>query len=323
MKIFYSWQSDLESKYNRNFIKDCLERAIKALNKELLLNEAVRLDQDTKGIAGTPDIANTIFEKIRNSVIFIGDVTFIAGNGDKKLCSNPNVMIELGYALSSLTDLCIVNIMNTAYGKAEGNLPFDLNHKRWPIQYHLNEENFSDKAKVREGLVKVLIEAIKPILNIREDAASLKPLVDDPSIDNIRHHILSSDSKKDWSLRSIDSKSTSIYGQNVNLRIEINYTEDGTQCSDFKETWANSFLNSNATGYWCDIYYGQTHIDRTVLVSVDGGMALLPLPRNLNSKDELIAVEPYDYRIAELFDSQETLYRYFRNSGLEFHELDV
>lgn len=52
MKIFYSWQSDLESKYNRNFIKDCLERAIKALNKELLLNEAVRLDQDTKGSQG-------------------------------------------------------------------------------------------------------------------------------------------------------------------------------------------------------------------------------------------------------------------------------
>ncbi len=232
-------------------------------------------------------------------------------------------MIELGYALSSLTDLCIVNIMNTAYGKAEGNLPFDLNHKRWPIQYHLNEENYSDKAKVREELVKVLIEAIKPILNIREDATSLKPLVDDPSIDSIRHHILSSDSKKDWSLHSIDSKSTSIYGQNVNLRIEINYTEDGTQCSDFKEAWANSFQNSNATGYWCDIYYGQTHIDRTVLVSVDGGMALLPLPRNLSSKGELIAVEPYDYKIAELFDSQETLYRYFRNSGLEFHEPDV
>jgi hypothetical protein len=149
----------------------------------------------------------------------------------------------------------------------------------------------------------VLIDAIKPILNIREDATSLQPLVDDPTIDNIRHHILSSDSNKNWSLRSIDSKSTSIYSQNVNLCIEINYTEYGTQCSDSKEAWANSYQNSNATGYWCDIYYRQTHIDRLVFVSVDGDMALLPLPRNLNSKNELITGESYDYSIAGLFDS--------------------
>ena len=46
MKIFYSWQSDLPSKYNRNFIKDCLERAIKKINQELKLSEAARLDQE-------------------------------------------------------------------------------------------------------------------------------------------------------------------------------------------------------------------------------------------------------------------------------------
>ena len=323
MKIFYSWQSDINSKHNRNFIKDCLERAIKKLNNELQLNEAVRLDQDTKDVAGTPDITNTIFEKIRKSAIFIGDVTFIEGSESSKLCSNPNVMIELGYALSSLTDLCIVNVMNTAYGKAEGNLPFDLNHKRWPIQYNLNEDNYSEKAKIREELVATLVTAIKPILAIREDITESTPLVENPSIDNIYHHILSSDSKHDWLLKSIDSRSTSIYRQSVNLRIEVNYTEDGTQCDDFKESWANSFLHSQATGYWCDIYYGQTHIDRTILVAVDGGRALLPLPRERNESGQLVVVKPYDYRIAELFDSQETLYRYFVQVGFEFGEIDV
>ena len=30
--VFYSWQSDLNSKYNRNFIEDALESAIKTIN---------------------------------------------------------------------------------------------------------------------------------------------------------------------------------------------------------------------------------------------------------------------------------------------------
>lgn len=323
MNIFYSWQSDINSKHNRNFIKDCLERAIKELNRSLQLDEAIRLDQDTKDVAGTPDITNTIFNKIKSSAIFIGDVTFISESKDSKLCSNPNVMIELGYALSSLTDVCIVNIMNTAYGEPKGNLPFDLSHKRWPIQYHLDETNYTDKSTIRDSLVKTLTDAIKPILEIREDSNDLQDLVENPSVDNIHHHILASDSKRDWSLRSMDSRTTSIYRKNVNLRLEINYTEDGTQCSDFREKWANTFLHAEATGYWCDLYYGHTHLERTVLVAVDGGRALLPLPRKQNEEHQLVVVKPYDYRIAELFDSQETLYQYFNQAGLEFGDHDV
>ncbi len=320
MKIFYSWQSDLESKHNRNFIKDCLERAIKKLNKDLELDEAVRIDQDTKGVAGTPDITNTIFGKIQESAVFIGDVSFIAGEDSKKLCSNPNVMIELGYALSSLTDLCIVNVMNSAYGKPEGNLPFDLNHKRWPIQYELNADNYSQKSVVQEGLVDALYNAIKPILAVREPDGALDSLIDNPSLDNIRHHILSAHSKNEWYTQSIGLRTTAIYANNVNLRVEVNYTEDGTQCNDFKEDWANVFIHPQATGYWCDIYFGQSHIDRTILVSVDEGRGLLPLPRKQNAEGKLRVVEPYEYRMAELFDTQETLYRYFTQAGLEFGE---
>ncbi|WP_444544716.1 hypothetical protein, partial [Shewanella glacialipiscicola] len=60
MKIFYSWQSDIENKFNRNFIKDCLERAIKQLNQDLKIEDALRLDHDTKDVQGSPDIASTI-----------------------------------------------------------------------------------------------------------------------------------------------------------------------------------------------------------------------------------------------------------------------
>jgi len=54
MKIFYSWQSDLENKHNRSFIKDALEKAIQELNIALDINDAERsleLDHDTKGVS--------------------------------------------------------------------------------------------------------------------------------------------------------------------------------------------------------------------------------------------------------------------------------
>jgi uncharacterized delta-60 repeat protein len=167
LKIFYSWQSDLEPKYNRNFIKDCLDTAIKKINNDLIISEAVRLDQDTKDVAGIPDIANTVFSKIKKSDIFLGDISFITTNDKQKKCPNPNVMIELGYALCSLTDSYIINIMNTAYGDPEGNLPFDLRHKRWPIAYRLNVDNYDQKAEIKKILVKTILSAIIPILKKR------------------------------------------------------------------------------------------------------------------------------------------------------------
>jgi hypothetical protein len=81
MKIFYSWQNDLEGKHNRRFIKDALEIAVRQLNAELSIEEPERqltLDHDTKGVPGTPDLANTIFDKIAESAVFVADVSFIA-----------------------------------------------------------------------------------------------------------------------------------------------------------------------------------------------------------------------------------------------------
>jgi hypothetical protein len=49
MKIFYSWQSDIEGKFNRYFIKECLEETIRRLNYDLAIDDAIRLDHDTKG----------------------------------------------------------------------------------------------------------------------------------------------------------------------------------------------------------------------------------------------------------------------------------
>ena len=164
MKIFYSWQSDIENKFNRNFIKDCLELAIKQLNQELEIEDALRLDHDTKDVEGSPDIANTILKKIEGSDIFIGDITFITKSKNEKHCPNPNVLIELGYALNSLGDNRVINIMNSSFGSPDKNLPFDLAHKRWPIVYSLSDDNYADKSSVKSKLIASIKSALYPFI---------------------------------------------------------------------------------------------------------------------------------------------------------------
>lgn len=95
-RIFYSWQSDI--KQSRNFISNCLEQILGKV-KDLSI---IEIDRDTEGIAGSPYIGNTIYEKIDCSDIFVADVTIINGDYLWRRTPSPNVLIELGYAIKSL-----------------------------------------------------------------------------------------------------------------------------------------------------------------------------------------------------------------------------
>lgn len=184
MIIFYSWQSDIEEKYNRNFIKDCLEKAIKLLSQELNIEDALRLDHDTKDVHGSPDIVATILRKIEKCDIFIGDVTFISKSINKnKSIPNPNVMIELGYAIKALGDDRVINVMNTAFGKPKNNLPFDLAHKRWPIQYEISPGDSETKSEIKKALIASFKAAIYPFVNQRKSTFP----VFQSNADKIRH----------------------------------------------------------------------------------------------------------------------------------------
>lgn len=132
--VFYSWQSDL--KENRNSIISCIEKAIKLLTKDTnsKLNLEINLDRDTINNSGSPDIADTILQKIFNSDIFICDVSIVNNNLvsrilNSRLTPNPNVLIELGYAIRHLGWERIICINNLKYGKTE-QLPFDIRHHR-------------------------------------------------------------------------------------------------------------------------------------------------------------------------------------------------
>jgi hypothetical protein len=158
-RIFYSWQSDSPRNTNRNFIFTALEKAVEEVkNDETIPIEPV-IDRDTLGVAGSPDISESIFSKIEESSVFVCDISIIEP-GSLKKTPNPNVLVELGYAIKVLGWNRIIMVMNTEYGDPTC-LPFDLRSKR-VLTYTINSSE-PEKAPVRNGLKKTLVAALKLI----------------------------------------------------------------------------------------------------------------------------------------------------------------
>ncbi|MEO8036858.1 MAG: hypothetical protein ABI837_20675, partial [Acidobacteriota bacterium] len=99
VKIFYSWQSDSPGATNRGLIGDALDMAVRAITSDDSVTVEPVVDRDTRGVPGSPEISNTIFQKIGNSQIFVGDVTIINPGANTRKTPNPNVLVELGYAM--------------------------------------------------------------------------------------------------------------------------------------------------------------------------------------------------------------------------------
>ena len=168
MIIFYSWQSDVPNAVNRNFIRRALEQAVESLNRQegADVEDAVRLDQDTQGVAGSPAIVDTILAKIEVCDVFLPDVTFVPDNAARRT-PNPNVMIEYGYALKAPSAAKIVTVMNTHFGPPT-ELPFDMRHRRFPITYDLAPDADPEtRRRVRDRLVTDLARAIATVLDAR------------------------------------------------------------------------------------------------------------------------------------------------------------
>lgn len=179
MRIFWSWQSDNDEKSGRFFVRDVLGATAKALNATYETEEPERgadvgrieVDHDTKGVAGSPPIADTILRKIQEAAIFIADVTPVGSTEGGKLLANPNVMIELGYAILALAHERIILIMNQAEHAELNTLPFDLRHLKGPVVYHLRAgANAEERAAARKVLMDQLKERLKPSLKVAEKA---------------------------------------------------------------------------------------------------------------------------------------------------------
>lgn len=199
MNVFYSWQSDTPAKVARTLIREALESAVADLDLEDA--ERPEIDQDTKGVLGSPVIAETIFKKIRHAKVVVADVTLTGQTPEGKRLCNSNVAIELGYALGIHGDEVLLKVMNTHYGPPQ-DLPFDLAHRRWPVEFNLSPDaTVAERARVRAALTKEL----RKILELYITAASSTRL---------KESVVSGEAKK-GDLRAAFVN----YGRNYKLKI--------------------------------------------------------------------------------------------------------
>jgi hypothetical protein len=172
--IFYSWQSESPS-VCRNFIQTSLEKALRRLGKDSSSEISPVLDRDTGGVPGTPAISDEIFAKIVFSDVFVADVTLSRRTGEWKLFGftithrsrvkrspNPNVLLELGFAVAHIGWNRIILVQNTECGGPD-ELPFDLRGRR-TVTYHLSPDDADEKSARRDELSKHLEVALRASL---------------------------------------------------------------------------------------------------------------------------------------------------------------
>lgn len=153
--VFFSWQSDLRE--TRDVIRAALDRAVTSLSRDVVLEDALRVDEATAGVPGWPEITSTILHKIERCEVFVADVTPINGPSSSfRLTPNPNVLFELGYALATglgrTRIICVVNASYLPDGDPK-ELPFDLRGSR-PLRFTLEDPEARGVAKGQEDRVR-------------------------------------------------------------------------------------------------------------------------------------------------------------------------
>ena len=158
--IFYSWQSDSDQDCNLKAIRNALRLASVDIESDIE-NVTLVPDEATRDTAGSPDIPATIFQKISNSDIFICDITTI--NHEFKdvprKTSNPNVLIELGYAVAILGWERIIMLFNKSFGQFPLDLPFDIDRRRISDYSVSSKDDNNGKGQLK-GLLKIAVKTI-------------------------------------------------------------------------------------------------------------------------------------------------------------------
>lgn len=124
IRIFYSWQSDVPK--SRQIIKKSILSAIEKLKGKYSYD--IMFDEGTRDVPGAPSIDITIFEKIDLCDVFVCDVTPITKFEEKEI-PNPNVMTELGYALSIVGEKQVL-FLAMDNNISHDHMPFDIRNRR-------------------------------------------------------------------------------------------------------------------------------------------------------------------------------------------------
>lgn len=257
--IFYSWQSDIKSAANRSLIQSALEGAAKELRSDDSIRVEPVIDRATLNTPGARNIVDDIFKKIEKSNIFVADVTVINAGSKGRLCPNPNILIELGYAIKALTLDRIILVLNTAVAKPE-DLPFDIKQNQI-LTYNSKPE---DKARAveRRKLQSNLRDAIALIL-AQDD---FKPKTKYPSEIEITYQKVNITQKRhDYDLKVfLKNMGTSPISEwHVDIKVPTKIIPEnvtyGLQVADRSDSVQSFFRSSNKT-HGAPIYPGDSKL---------------------------------------------------------------
>jgi hypothetical protein len=202
--VFFSWQSDIRSAACRTLILQALEEAARTIASDQSIAVDPVVDRDTQNVPGAPDIGSTILAKIDAAAVFVADVTIVGQTNSGKPTPNPNVLVELGYALKTLGWPRILLVQNTAFGSPES-LPFDLRQKRAIV--FSSPEDATERATERRALQKTFEVALTGILAAGPTTATETEFILSHLRDTTRqdyHHYVVTPSLKNVASRRID-----------------------------------------------------------------------------------------------------------------------
>ena len=174
--IFYSWQSDLPDQVNAQLIRGVLGEAATELTEDDELGAKAVCDEATRDEPGSPKIVDKIFEKILKSDAFVCDLSKVheatTFDGEIRKFCNPNVAIELGFAVRELGWDRIILVFNKGYGTLPHDLPFDTHGNR-AMPYRcvaefngsrLTQKAIGEIANAKGHLKKQLVVGLKLII---------------------------------------------------------------------------------------------------------------------------------------------------------------
>ena len=188
--VFFSWQSDHNE--TKTFVTRALEDAIATFNQRAEPEDHLRLDEDTRDVPGWPDIANVLFEKIQSCAVFVADITPINDAlTERQAVPNPNVMLELGYALGAgHKEQRIVTVVNRQHlpDRKYESLPFDI---RGRVHVGFDADCAAIPTPDHGTLSEKLLGQIEHIV------ASLKGQPQDSAIQNLKETLLDGDADLD------------------------------------------------------------------------------------------------------------------------------
>ena len=166
-RIFYSWMDWRPTSTNHYLIGEALDEAAKLVKTRSKGRFILRVDQDTRDSPGARTIADVVLGKIDECDLFLGDVSLVETDatdkhGNRRKTTNPNVMLELGWAAQRRSWHEMILVFNDAYGDTPTEVPFDLGYKK-VIAYSASETD-PDLEKVRDSLAQRLATEILGIL---------------------------------------------------------------------------------------------------------------------------------------------------------------